>query len=71
MLNQITKDTEVESRSKKNLTTFSIPIGLHPKDIDKIINVICKELDKGCKKTKTTIDSFNKELEYIQNLNSN
>jgi hypothetical protein len=63
MLNQITDKTEVNAHSEKNLTTFTIEVGLHTKDIDKILDIICKELMEGCSDTKRCIEAFNKERE--------
>ena len=58
-----------QNRSKgtfrKNLTTFTIEVGLHPKDIDKILDLICKEVKEGCKDTKRCVEEFNKEREYL------
>ena len=65
MLNQITDKTEVHSHSEKNLTTFSIAVGLHPKDIDKILDIICKELKDNCTDTKRCIKNLNEEREYL------
>lgn len=66
MLNQITSKTEVKAHSEKNLTTFTIPIGLHPKDIDSILDMLCNQLKEGCEKTKSKIEIFNKEREYLR-----
>ena len=65
MLNQITKETEVKSYASANLTTFTIEIGLHPKDIDRILDILLDELLNRCEKTKKSIDSLNEELEYV------
>ncbi len=65
MLNQISDKTEVKAHSEKNLTTFTIEVGLHPKDIDKILDLICKEVKEGCKDTKRCVEEFNKEREYL------
>lgn len=66
MLNEINKQTEVRVHSEKNLTSFTIPIGLHPKDIDKIMDLIANELMNECEKTKASILSINQEWEYVQ-----
>lgn len=65
MLNQISDKIEIKSHTEKNLTTFTIPVGLHPKDVDKILDLLCHELKDGCHQTKSTIDNLNRELEYI------
>lgn len=64
-LNQITSDTEVKAHSEKNLTTFTIPVGLHPKDIESILEYMVSHLKNGCDKTKSSINVLNQELEYI------
>ena len=66
MLNQISNKTEVAAHSEKNLTTFTIPIGLHPKDVDKILDLICKEVKEGCADTKRCVEEFNKEMDYLR-----
>lgn len=65
MLNQITNNTEVKAHSEKNLTTFTIEVGLHPRDINKILDMICKEIKDGCADTKRCVEEFNKEREYL------
>ena len=66
MLNQITPTTEVKCLTEKNLSTFTIEVGLHPADVEKILTMIADELREGCQKTKATILKLNQEREYIQ-----
>lgn len=66
-LNLIDENTEITSTSTKNETKFTINVGLHPKDSDRIIEIICNELNNGCEKTKAHIQEFNEELENIKN----
>jgi hypothetical protein len=63
MLNTITPETVVKGHAAQNLTTFTIEVGLHPKDVDRIINIISKEITEGCTDTKRFINQFNKERE--------
>lgn len=65
MLNQITKETIVKAHSSANLTTFTIEVGLHPKDIEIILCILSDKLLNGCEKTKKSINSINEELEYV------
>jgi len=65
MLNELTTLTEVKCLAEKDLTTFSIPVGLHPKDIERILQLICDDLRENCDKTKSSIKCLNEELEYV------
>lgn len=65
MLNQITNNTEVKAHTEKNLTTFTIDVGLHPKDVEKIMDIICVQLKQGCADTKRCVEEFNKERDYL------
>ncbi len=70
MLNQITNNTEVKAHTEKNLTSFTVDVGLHPKDVEKILDIICEQLKQGCADTKRCVEEFNKERDYLtQTLN--
>jgi len=65
-LNQITGETEVLCETSQNKTTFSINVGLHPKDGEAIQDAIIKMLNEGCGKTKSFIGEMNALHKQIQ-----
>lgn len=71
LLNEIKSDTEVTGYATKNITTFTVPVGLHPTDVGKIIDLIINELNNGCQKTKKQVAELNKEFQEFNNSKDN
>lgn len=62
LCNELNEKTVLECTAKKNETIFSIPVGLHPKDMEKIGDLILKELKENCSDTKRNIEEVNEMI---------
>lgn len=61
-IKNITKDIEIKICSSKDETLFSIDIGLHPTDVNRILDILVIEIRDNCWKTKESIENMNKGL---------